>query len=217
MASNPTPSSELLESTLQEGCFASCDEITTLTMMLLAAAHGALGKREKMRELYKKVFAKCTWETLSMSIDEASTARARDIFTTRRCVDAEDIGQAILWQDEELVVAGLCLRGHSLSPARAIGKRCDVCNLGCPRTAWSWECRCCDVDVCPACMAAFGLVVLEVPRQECGSTQVQLEPSTGLPDQPTEVEQPAPASTAYTPIFMGLRMLASTCTCCIRQ
>eukprot|EP00971_Amphidinium_carterae_P188885 3749837-Amphidinium_carterae.1 len=63
-----------------------------------------------MRELYKTAFAKCKWETSLMSIDEASTARARDIFTTRRigCADdAEAVGQAIPCQGEELVLAGL--------------------------------------------------------------------------------------------------------------
>eukprot|EP00971_Amphidinium_carterae_P311731 6195856-Amphidinium_carterae.1 len=44
-------------------------------MMLLAAAHGARGHKEKMRELYEKAFAKCKWENSSMSIDEASTSR----------------------------------------------------------------------------------------------------------------------------------------------
>eukprot|EP00971_Amphidinium_carterae_P315229 6265375-Amphidinium_carterae.1 len=120
----------------------------------------------KMRELYKTAFAKCRWEGSSMSIDESSTARARGIFTARRCVDAEHLGQSIKWQGEELVLAGLCPAGHSLCPGSAIGKRCDVCKLDCPRTAWSWECRHCDLDVCPACMAAFGPVVLERPRQE---------------------------------------------------
>eukprot|EP00971_Amphidinium_carterae_P038617 759055-Amphidinium_carterae.1 len=95
MASNPTQSCELLEAALQEGCLASSDEITTTTTMLLAAAHGAMGHKEKMRELYEKAFAKCNWETSTMSIDEASTSRARGIFTTQRCVDAEELGQAI--------------------------------------------------------------------------------------------------------------------------
>eukprot|EP00971_Amphidinium_carterae_P121673 2409653-Amphidinium_carterae.1 len=122
-------------------------------MMLLAAAHGAMGNTEKMRELYEKAFSKCKWETSAMSIDEASMARARGIFTTQR---AEELGQAIPWQGEELVLASRCLQGHTLSPGSAIGKLCDVCELDCPRTAWSWECPRCDVDVCPACMAAFG-------------------------------------------------------------
>eukprot|EP00971_Amphidinium_carterae_P164072 3252757-Amphidinium_carterae.1 len=94
-ASNPTQSCEFLEAALQEGCLASSDEITTVTMMLLAAAHGAMGHTEKMRELYEKAFAKCKWETSAMSVDEASTSRARGIFTTQRCVDAEELGQAI--------------------------------------------------------------------------------------------------------------------------
>eukprot|EP00971_Amphidinium_carterae_P202980 4027867-Amphidinium_carterae.1 len=98
-----------------------------------------------------------------MSIDEASTARARGIFSTRRCVDAEDVGQAIPWQGEELVLAGLCSARHSLCPGTAIGISCSVCELDCPRTAWTWGCRRCDVDVCPACMAAFGPLVLEEP------------------------------------------------------
>eukprot|EP00971_Amphidinium_carterae_P205892 4086195-Amphidinium_carterae.1 len=89
-----------------------------------------------------------------MSIHEASIARARSIFTTRRCVDTEDVGQAIPCQGEELVLAGLCPLGHSLCPGSAIGKLCDVCKLDCPRTAWSWECQRCDVFICPACMAA---------------------------------------------------------------
>eukprot|EP00971_Amphidinium_carterae_P032741 644625-Amphidinium_carterae.1 len=101
-ASSPMQSRELLEATLQEGCFASSDEFTKVTLLLLGAAHKALGSTEKMRELYKTAFAKCKWETSSMSIDESSTARARDIFTTRRCVDAEDVGQAIPCQGEEL-------------------------------------------------------------------------------------------------------------------
>eukprot|EP00971_Amphidinium_carterae_P165018 3271241-Amphidinium_carterae.1 len=109
-----------------------------------------------MRELYQTAFAKCKWETCSMSIDEASTARARDIFTTRQCADAEDVGQAIPCQGEVLVLAGLCPSGHSLCPGSAIGKLCDVCKQNCPRTAWSWECQRCDLDVCPACMAVFG-------------------------------------------------------------
>eukprot|EP00971_Amphidinium_carterae_P120451 2386743-Amphidinium_carterae.1 len=104
-ASNPTRSCELLEAALEEGCFASSDEITTVTMMLLAAAHGARGYTEKMRELYDKAFAKCKWETSAMSIDEASTSRARGIFSTRRCVDVEELGQAIPWQGKELVLA----------------------------------------------------------------------------------------------------------------
>eukprot|EP00971_Amphidinium_carterae_P274272 5443096-Amphidinium_carterae.1 len=49
-----------------------------------------------MRELYEKAFAVSRWETSSMSVDEASTTRARGIFTTRRCADAADVGQAIL-------------------------------------------------------------------------------------------------------------------------
>eukprot|EP00971_Amphidinium_carterae_P296989 5900038-Amphidinium_carterae.1 len=57
-ASNPTQSRELLEGTLQEGCFSSSDDITAVTLMLLAAAHGAMGSKEKMRELYKTAFAK---------------------------------------------------------------------------------------------------------------------------------------------------------------
>eukprot|EP00971_Amphidinium_carterae_P059048 1167527-Amphidinium_carterae.1 len=104
-ASNPKQSCELLEAALQEGCLASSDEITTVTMMLLAAAHGAMGYTEKMRALYEKAFAKCKWESSAMSIDEASTSRARGIFTTQRCVDAEKLGQAIPWQGEELVLA----------------------------------------------------------------------------------------------------------------
>eukprot|EP00971_Amphidinium_carterae_P042435 834199-Amphidinium_carterae.1 len=99
-----------------------------------------------------------------MSIDEASTARARGIFTTRRCVDADDVGQKIPWEGEELALAGLCPAGHSLCPGNAYGKLCDVCELDCPITAWSWECWRCDLNVCPACMAAFGPLVLEKRR-----------------------------------------------------
>eukprot|EP00971_Amphidinium_carterae_P317786 6317121-Amphidinium_carterae.1 len=131
--------------------------------MLLAAANKALGKKEEMCELYKRVVAKCKWEGSSIRIDEASAARARNIFITRRCLDAEDFGQVIPWQGEELVLEGLCPSGHSLCPGSAIGKLCDVCELDCPRTAWSWECRRCDVDICPACMAAFGPLVIEKP------------------------------------------------------
>eukprot|EP00971_Amphidinium_carterae_P037810 743457-Amphidinium_carterae.1 len=81
-----------------------------------------------------------------MSIDEASTERARDIFTTRRCADdAEDIGQAIPGQGEELVLASLCSAGHSLCPGPPPFICCSVCELDCPRTAWTWECRRCDV------------------------------------------------------------------------
>eukprot|EP00971_Amphidinium_carterae_P100056 1978604-Amphidinium_carterae.1 len=164
-ATNPTKSRELLEGTLQEGCLSSSDEFLAATLMLLAAAHNALGNKEKMCELYQTVVAKCKWEVSSMSIDEASTAaRARGIFTTRRCADAEEFGQAIPWQGEEVVLAGLCPSGHSLCPGSAIGKRCDVCNLDCPRTAWSWECWHCNLDVCPACMAAFGPLVIERPH-----------------------------------------------------
>eukprot|EP00971_Amphidinium_carterae_P249444 4951364-Amphidinium_carterae.1 len=84
-ASNPMQSCELLEAAVEEGCFASSDELTAATMMLLAAAHGAMENEEKRRDLYQKVLALCRWEGSSMSIDEASTARARGIFTTRPC------------------------------------------------------------------------------------------------------------------------------------
>eukprot|EP00971_Amphidinium_carterae_P185836 3689414-Amphidinium_carterae.1 len=186
MVSNPMQSRELLETTLQEGCFGSSDEITTITVMLLAAAHGTLGNKEKMCELFAKAFALCRWEASWMSIDEASTARARGMFTTRRCVDAGEVGQAIPWEGEELVLVALCPAGHSLCPGRAIGKVCDVCERGCPRTAWSWECRRCDLDVCPACVAAFGPLVLERSQQA----------RICLIDQPTEVEYRVPERTA---------------------
>eukprot|EP00971_Amphidinium_carterae_P092256 1826820-Amphidinium_carterae.1 len=91
---------------------------------------------------------------------------ASALFTTRRCVDAEKLGQAIPWQGEELELAGLCPAGHSLSPGRTITKICVVCKFNCPRTVWSWECQRCDLDVCPACMAAFGPLVLEKPCRE---------------------------------------------------
>eukprot|EP00971_Amphidinium_carterae_P111790 2213993-Amphidinium_carterae.1 len=134
-------------------------------MMLLAAAHGAMENKEKRRELWEEVLALSTWEISSMSINEASTARARGIFSTRPCAD--DVGQAIQWQGKQLQLSGLCsAAGHSLSPGTAIGKSCSVCELKCPRTAWSWNCPHCDVDVCPACMAVFGPLVLEEPRQE---------------------------------------------------
>eukprot|EP00971_Amphidinium_carterae_P029370 578046-Amphidinium_carterae.1 len=89
-ASDPMQSRELLEGALQEGCFGSSDEITTVMLLLLGTAHKALGNKEKMHELYAKAFALCRWKVSSMSINERSTARARGIFTTRRCVDAED-------------------------------------------------------------------------------------------------------------------------------
>eukprot|EP00971_Amphidinium_carterae_P131546 2604974-Amphidinium_carterae.1 len=54
MPSNPTQSCELLETTLEEGCFASSDEFTAATMMLLAAAHGTMENKEKRRDLYEK-------------------------------------------------------------------------------------------------------------------------------------------------------------------
>eukprot|EP00971_Amphidinium_carterae_P307690 6114894-Amphidinium_carterae.1 len=38
----------------------------------------------------------------------------------------------------------------SLSPGSAAAKFCDVCKRNCPRTAWSWECQRCNVEVCPA-------------------------------------------------------------------
>eukprot|EP00971_Amphidinium_carterae_P305336 6067561-Amphidinium_carterae.2 len=63
-ASNPKQSCEFLEATLQEGCFASDNVFTAITMMLLAAAHGAVGNREKRRELYEKVCTKCKWREL---------------------------------------------------------------------------------------------------------------------------------------------------------
>eukprot|EP00971_Amphidinium_carterae_P049252 970652-Amphidinium_carterae.1 len=72
-------------------------------MMLLAAAHGSMKNNEKRREFWEKVFALSKWETSSMSIDEASTARARGIFSTRPCV--EDVGQAIQWQGKELLLS----------------------------------------------------------------------------------------------------------------
>eukprot|EP00971_Amphidinium_carterae_P064978 1287717-Amphidinium_carterae.1 len=153
-----------------------------------------------------------------MSIDEASTSRARDIFTTRGCADdAEHVGQAIPCQGEELVLAGFCPSGHSLCPGSAIGKLCDVCKLDCPRTAWSWECPHCDLRVCPACMAAFGLLVLEKPREDLlagGVVQVpqQLQPSTDLPDKATEATAPVPEEPS--PASMGFRVLASLCRCC---
>eukprot|EP00971_Amphidinium_carterae_P267491 5306216-Amphidinium_carterae.1 len=52
--SNPKQSCELLEAALREGCFASNNEFTAITMMLLAAAHGTMGNTEKRRELYEK-------------------------------------------------------------------------------------------------------------------------------------------------------------------
>eukprot|EP00971_Amphidinium_carterae_P091694 1815166-Amphidinium_carterae.1 len=159
-----------------------------------------------MHELYEKAFAMCRWETSSMSIDEASTTRARGIFTTRRCADVEDVGQAIPWQGEELVLAGLCSEGHSLCPGSAIRKLCDVCKLHCPRTAWSWECQRCYLDVCPACMAAFGPLVLDKPREDllaCGMSVLpqQLEASMDLPDQSTELAKRAPERMADEPSF----------------
>eukprot|EP00971_Amphidinium_carterae_P205105 4070537-Amphidinium_carterae.1 len=53
-ASNPSQSGELLETSLEEGCFASNNEVTAATMMLLAAAHGAMGNKDKRSELYEK-------------------------------------------------------------------------------------------------------------------------------------------------------------------
>eukprot|EP00971_Amphidinium_carterae_P237978 4724567-Amphidinium_carterae.1 len=57
-ASNPKQSCKLLEATVEEGCFGSSDELTTATLLLLGAAHKAVGSKEKMRELYKTAFAK---------------------------------------------------------------------------------------------------------------------------------------------------------------
>eukprot|EP00971_Amphidinium_carterae_P116716 2311811-Amphidinium_carterae.1 len=53
-ASNPKQSCELLEDVVEEGCFASSDELTAATMVLLAAAHGAMGNKDKRRDLYEK-------------------------------------------------------------------------------------------------------------------------------------------------------------------
>eukprot|EP00971_Amphidinium_carterae_P070929 1402711-Amphidinium_carterae.1 len=46
-ASNPKQSCELLKDAVEEGCFASSDELTAATMILLAAAHGAMENKEK--------------------------------------------------------------------------------------------------------------------------------------------------------------------------
>eukprot|EP00971_Amphidinium_carterae_P129719 2569530-Amphidinium_carterae.1 len=56
--------------------------------MPLAAAHKALGKKEKMRELYTEVFA---FMQVGDLVDEPSTARARGIFASPRCDDAEEL------------------------------------------------------------------------------------------------------------------------------
>eukprot|EP00971_Amphidinium_carterae_P238667 4737789-Amphidinium_carterae.1 len=84
-ASDPNQSREVLESTLQEACFGSSDEITTVTLMLLGAAHKALGNKEEVCKFYEKAFALSSWETSSMRVDEASMARARGVFATRPC------------------------------------------------------------------------------------------------------------------------------------
>eukprot|EP00971_Amphidinium_carterae_P255702 5076604-Amphidinium_carterae.1 len=71
-ASNPKQSCELLEATLQEGCFASNNELTAITMMLLAAAHGAMGNKKRRSELYEKVCAKCRWRELYEKLKPSS-------------------------------------------------------------------------------------------------------------------------------------------------
>eukprot|EP00971_Amphidinium_carterae_P038730 761463-Amphidinium_carterae.1 len=53
-ASNPKQSCALLEDAHREGCFASSDELTAATMMLLATAHGAMENKEKKSELWEK-------------------------------------------------------------------------------------------------------------------------------------------------------------------
>eukprot|EP00971_Amphidinium_carterae_P207189 4110486-Amphidinium_carterae.1 len=47
MAVNPTQSCELLEAAMEEGCFASSDELKEATMRILAAAHGTMENKEK--------------------------------------------------------------------------------------------------------------------------------------------------------------------------
>eukprot|EP00971_Amphidinium_carterae_P230513 4574658-Amphidinium_carterae.1 len=64
--------------------------------LLLGAAHKTLGHREEMRKLYKVAFALSSWETSSISVEEVSTARARGIFTTRRCVHLRMLGKRSL-------------------------------------------------------------------------------------------------------------------------
>eukprot|EP00971_Amphidinium_carterae_P198712 3943143-Amphidinium_carterae.1 len=102
-----------------------------------------------MRELHEKTFALSGWETSSMSIDEASTARARDIFTIRRCVDAKDLVQAIPWQGEELGTAYV-QGGRSQSSVTFAGfialAQPGVRNVG----VAMWTC----VPQTPVCMAA---------------------------------------------------------------